>query len=834
VAERRAALIGYVYSPFHADDLLNGALGEQEHRSIELQVYDGTELTPDNLLHQSDVNADSRTPHFTETRVIPLAGRKWTLVFTSRPEFEYGSGRYLVPISLIGGLMVSFTVFGVARSLARARDVAESSALSLAESQAALRENEARLRRFVDSNIIGVVIGDLKGRVIEANDAFLKVVGYTRQDIITGALNLTEITPPEYRPLDKAAIEEMKRTGSHPPFEKEYVRKDSSRVPVLLGTAYLAGPSQLWVGFLLDLTERKRAEVALREADQLAINAYEALLERLTALAQALGTARDLLAIYRALREFAVASVPCVGVLITLYDARRDVCGAAYAWGEGEEFDVSAMAPFPVSGTDPNTRAVKTGQVVIVNDYAEAPEGHGLVIVGARDGIQPESCMVAPLAVMGRIVGTMEVQSYEPDAYKNEHIVAIRMAANLAAAAIENVQLLESESRARALAEESNRMKDEFLATVSHELRTPLTAILGWARMLPMGGFDEATIARAIETIERNATAQARIIDDILDVSRVITGKLKMDVKRVEMSAVVDAAINSIRPAAEAKGIKLKVDIAPGEQIVSGDPDRLQQVAWNLLSNAVKFTRSGGTVSATLRRVGPEIKLTVIDSGEGISPAFLPYVFDRFRQADSSSTREHGGLGLGLAIVRHLVELHGGRVEAASEGAGKGSTFSVILPVAVSPARVEAPVAALQPTTPVMSKNGKESLSGVHVLVVDDERDTVDMVQAVLARDGATVSTACSVYEALESIARCEPDVIVSDIGMPELDGYDFIKRVRAVEKISGKHIPAIALTAYVRSDERDMAFSAGYEEHISKPVDPDMLVAAIAGLTRS
>jgi CheY-like chemotaxis protein/anti-sigma regulatory factor (Ser/Thr protein kinase) len=306
-----------------------------------------------------------------------------------------------------------------------------------------------------------------------------------------------------------------------------------------------------------------------------------------------------------------------------------------------------------------------------------------------------------------------------------------------------------------------------------------------------------------------------------------------MDVQRVEMSAVVDAAINSIRPAADAKGIKLKVKVEHSDLIVSGDPNRLQQIAWNLLSNAVKFTRSGGTVSVTLRHDGPEIKLVVTDSGEGISPAFLPYVFDRFRQADSSSTREHGGLGLGLAIVRHLVELHGGRVEATSEGAGRGSTFTVILPVAPGAERVEEPGAASQYLPTMMPENGKESLSGVHVLVVDDERDTVDLVQAVLARDGATVSTAGSVYEALESIARREPDIIVSDIGMPELDGYDLIKRVRAVEQISGKHIPAIALTAYVRSDERDMAISAGYEEHISKPVDPDMLVAAVADLTK-
>jgi CheY-like chemotaxis protein/two-component sensor histidine kinase len=315
-------------------------------------------------------------------------------------------------------------------------------------------------------------------------------------------------------------------------------------------------------------------------------------------------------------------------------------------------------------------------------------------------------------------------------------------------------------------------------------------------------------------------------------VSRVITGKLQLSWEQVQMSEIVISAVNSIRPAAGAKNIVIKIDIAPGEHIISGDPNRLQQIAWNLLSNAVKFTPPGGRIAVTLKRAGSDLELMVKDNGKGISRNFLPFVFDRFRQADSSITRDHGGLGLGLAIVRHLVELHGGNVYAESEGEGTGATFRLSLPISAT-ALTGGPTASAL-TGEFARANGSATLSGIHVLVVDDERDTVEMVEAVLCRDGARVTTAGSVKEALESIAQSKPDIIVSDIGMPGQDGYELIRQVRAVEQGSTGGIPAIALTAYVRSDEREMAMLAGYQEHLAKPVDPDVLIAAIAGLTNS
>ncbi len=436
------------------------------------------------------------------------------------------------------------------------------------------------------------------------------------------------------------------------------------------------------------LTERERTEEelrktsdALRKADQRALLEYETLLERIKALAQALGTARELTAIFRALREFTNKSVPCNGFFVSLYDSVRDVRTACYAWADGEELDVSELPPMPVTTMGPNSRAVRTREVVITNDYMHSQRGHPGVIVGPDNGMRPESSMAVPMAVMGRIIGTIEVQSYKSNVYRAEHVTAMGMAANLTAVAIENVRLLKLERTAREAAEESNRLKDEFLATVSHELRTPLTAILGWSRLLEGGTLDDPIRQQAVETIGRNAKAQAQIVDDILDVSRIITGNLYIDLRPLQVVPVVENAINVVRQTAEAKGIKIETYFDRTPATISGDANRLQQVVWNLLSNAVKFTKSGGRVCVKVSQVGPTVEIAVSDTGLGISKEFIPYVFDRFRQADSTTTRQHGGLGLGLAIARHLVEIHGGTIEAESLGVGRGSTFTIRLPL---------------------------------------------------------------------------------------------------------------------------------------------------------
>jgi PAS domain S-box-containing protein len=391
------------------------------------------------------------------------------------------------------------------------------------------------------------------------------------------------------------------------------------------------------------------------------------------------------------------------------------------------------------------------------------------------------------------------------------------------------IRLLEQEKEARTEAEAANRMKDEFLATVSHELRTPLTAILGWARIIRGGKLDPAKFMRGLDVIERNGRSQAAIIDDILDVSRIITGKLRLELDAIDLPAVVQAAMDTVRPAVEAKGIRMEWKSDLPDKRFTGDPDRLQQIVWNLLSNAIKFTPKGGEVEIATSQIDSHIEICVSDTGQGISPAFLPHVFDRFRQADGTSTRRHGGLGLGLAIVRHLVELHGGTVHVESPGEGKGSTFTVRLPVRA--VQVASRIDETAAPAPSVTLTDDQPLAGLSVLAVDDEADARELIATVLEQAGARAITVGTTDEALEALARERPDVLLSDIGIPGTDGYSLMRRVRDLPAEQGGDIPAAALTAYSRVEDTRRAFEAGFQRHVSKPVEPDVLVAQVAAL---
>jgi signal transduction histidine kinase/CheY-like chemotaxis protein len=388
----------------------------------------------------------------------------------------------------------------------------------------------------------------------------------------------------------------------------------------------------------------------------------------------------------------------------------------------------------------------------------------------------------------------------------------------------------EAEDSRRA-AEDANRLKDEFLSTVSHELRTPLTAITGWAQMLRSGRLDAAKSARALETILRSARSQKEIIDDLLDVSRLITGRIRLYVAPLKLGSVIHDAVEAVRPAAEAKGIHLSVLLDPAAEAVSGDAERLQQVVWNLLSNAVKFAPTGGRVEVKLVRADSHFEIIVADNGQGIRPEFLPYVFERFRQEDGGMSRRQGGLGLGLSIARHIVELHGGTVHAASEGLGKGATFTVALPIAsvraVSPDELRDTATGVR-----LAPENPPSLVGVRALFVDDEADVRELITMMLAQSGAEVRTVASATEALAACDEWQPDILIADIGMPEEDGYTLMKKLRARESEHGGHIPAIALTAYRRPEDRLRALSVGYESHVPKPVEPAELLAVVASLT--
>ncbi len=396
----------------------------------------------------------------------------------------------------------------------------------------------------------------------------------------------------------------------------------------------------------------------------------------------------------------------------------------------------------------------------------------------------------------------------------------------------ERKQLLESERFARADAERASRMKDDFLATLSHELRTPLNAIVGWTQVLRRRAMNDAEVRQGLETIERNARVQTQLIEDLLDMSRITSGKVRLDVQPVDPISFIEAAVEAVRPAADAKGIRLEKILDPASGPISGDPQRLQQVIWNLLSNAIKFTPRDGRVQVLLQRVGSHIEISVADTGIGITPAFLAHAFERFRQADSSSARRHGGLGLGLSIVKQLVELHGGTVRVKSLGEGCGTVFIVHLPLTAVHRRPD-DGERLPPQTPkALSSDFRVSdLSGIKVLVVDDEADARDLFKRVLADCGAEVLTVASAGEALLALERERPHVLLSDIGMPDVDGYELLRRVRALGQARGGRLPAIALTAFARSEDRTRALRAGFLLHVSKPVEPSELVATVAAV---
>jgi len=394
-----------------------------------------------------------------------------------------------------------------------------------------------------------------------------------------------------------------------------------------------------------------------------------------------------------------------------------------------------------------------------------------------------------------------------------------------------------AEQEARSEVETANRLKDEFLATVSHELRTPLNAILGWARLIRTDKLDEPTFARALDTIERNAKSQAQLIEDLLDVSRIISGKLRLDIRPVDLTMVVESAIDVVRPAADAKEIQIRKVIDPKAGLVSGDPERLQQVVWNLLSNAVKFTPKAGKVEVRLERINSHIELIVSDTGKGINAEFLPHAFELFRQADGGMSRAYGGLGLGLAISRRIVEMHGGAIHADSPGEDRGAIFTVQLPLRGVRALDAATTLEMERAHPTAGQgvpfDKLPSLEGFRILAVDDQPDTLEMIKVALTQCGAIVQTVTTAREAFEILQTWNPDLLVADIGMPGEDGYTLIGKIRALKPEQGGAIPAVALTAYARVEDRVKTLSAGYQMHVPKPVEPLELMTIIASLVR-
>ena len=634
VGERRSQLLGFIYSPFRADNLLIGIFAKEQYPTVDFEIYDGVALNPEFLLHSSKryrgKNTQSHRPRFRGRRTLDVAGRTWTIAFVSTPEFDQLSGGNLVPYILASGLIIASILFLLTRSQARARYAAERVAMQLRASETALKESEFRLRRLVDANIIGIIIHDTQGNIVEANDAFLNLLGYSNTSV--SQVNWWDITPLEYRQGDEAAIAEMKATGSHPPFEKEYIRQDGTRVPVLQGTAYLGGTDELAVSFVLDLSENKQAELSLKNSE----TRFRTLIEQSPLSTQIISPQGQTLQVNRAWEEL---------------------------WGmtlaELGDYNILQDQQLVEKGIMPYIKKAFAGEGVAIP--AVRYELHKALPETVSDPRQEHWVQSYMYPVKDRDGKIRELVIVHEDITERQNLEA-----QLAA-------------RAEQLAQ-ANRMKDEFLATLSHELRTPLHSMLGWSQLLQMRKLDLTTTGQALESIERNTKALTQLIEDLLDVSRMMTGQFRIQVRPVDLTAPIENAIASVQPAADAKKISICATFAPEVTVVAGDPARLQQLVWNLLSNAIKFTGTGGRVDVVLQGDRTRAQIIIRDTGSGIAPEFIPYLFERFRQADSAITRSHGGLGMGLAIVRHLVELHGGTIAAESPGIGQGATFIVTLP----------------------------------------------------------------------------------------------------------------------------------------------------------
>ncbi len=673
------------------------------------------------------------------------------------------------------------------------------------QAEAALKESEERFRKFFEEAPIGICVVELDGRFLKVNKTYCEMLGYAEQEL--HQLTFANITHSEDVATDIGYAEQLFK-GEIPSYqiEKRYIKKSGEILWVNLTATMISqqgGKVSYGLGMVEDITERKRTQEALQETN-----------ETLQALIQA---------------------CPLAITVFSLDDGKVKMWNPAaesiFGWSEQE-----VLGRFL-----PSVPEDKHEEFLANLDFVR--QGKALTSVETRRQKKGGSSIDISVwaARLRDAKGNVSCMSIVADISDRKRLEK------------EREQLLAREQAAREEAEAANRMKDEFLATLSHELRTPLNAMLGWTQMLRTRKFNEATTARALETIDRNTRSLATLIEDILDVSRIIRGKLHLNLSPVELVSVIEAAIDTVRPAAQAKEIQIESTLDPSVGLILGDANRLQQVVWNLLSNAVKFTPKRGRVDVRLSVVSGQwsvvsgqspqttdngqrttdnyVQISVNDTGKGIARNFLPYVFERFRQADSTTTRSQGGLGLGLAIVRHLVELHGGTVHADSPGEGQGAMFSVRLPLVSVLTQANNPSLVSSTVEDKVPNDSQPALEGLRVLVVDDEADARELLVTILEQYGVEVTAVATASEVLEVLPQLKPDLLVSDIAMPGEDGYSLIRKVRALNAEQGGQIPAVALTAYARAEDRTRAIAAGFQLHIAKPVNPEELAAVVANL---
>jgi PAS domain S-box-containing protein len=698
-------------------------------------------------------------------------------------------------------------------------------AIDNARLHAATLTAEEQYRALAESSPQLVWTTTPDGRVEYCNPQFLAYIGLTleqmrREPVWHLILHRDDV--------QSAATAWEEAVASGEPYEVEYrLRRasDGSYRWFLARGVSVRDPDERivrWVGSCTDIDDRKRSEETHRF------------------LAEAGALLAASLDLRQTLPRLAQLAVPHMAdwCSIELVNNDGNLERVAVAHTDPGRLDLirEIERQYPPDENDAGRRIIKTGVAEHAREVTDE-----MLVAGARDpghlelirSLGLRSWISVPIIVGGRTTGAISFASSESGRLLEQRDldVALELGRRVGTT-IDNAHLFEMTQRERLRAEEASRAKDELLSVTSHELRTPLNAILGWSRMLRSGELGEEKRARALATIERNAMIQVQLVDDLLDFSRVITGRLRLNLAPVNPAQVVESAIDVVRPAADAKNVRLQLLIDPNAGALSADPERLQQVVWNLVSNAVKFTPKGGRVHVQVHRQDSDVVITVSDTGAGIEPSFLPYVFEPFRQQDASITRSFGGLGLGLAIVKHLVELHGGRIEAQSEGPSKGASFVVHLPVSPLKASVLPPAnEVVQGDAQGHAALGAPDLEGIRVLVCEDEPDGRELLETILTASSATVILASSVAQAWARFSESVPDVLVSDIGMPDASGYELIRRIRALPAEKGGRVPAVALTAHASASDRRRALMEGFQNHVAKPTEPRELIAAICAL---
>jgi PAS domain S-box-containing protein len=728
------------------------------------------------------------------------------------------------------------------------------------ETSDALRESERRYRELVEYSLGLICTHDLTGTLLSINPAAADSLGYRPEDGI--GRNLREFLSVDTRYLFDDYLRRIQERGRDDGLMRVVARTGTERV-WMYRNVLSHGPGGAYVlGHAIDVTDRVATERTLRQSEQALRTAQAELEARVKERTSALEEANDRLRVEIGVREraerlsqralieqrdtlaflanFSDRLAPLVTfedlveivrrlpvpfladwTMVHIVNADGSVRFVPGAHVDPAQEPLVAAVFEPITAIDFSSylgEVIATGRLGIstltADDLASRPIGPGCS-AGALERLGANTMAMLPLAIDGRVKGVLSLVSSSKGRYMSSDSLVVEDAARRIRLALDRIHLYRE-------AQEANRLKDEFLGTLSHELRTPLNAILGWARILRSRHLDAQT-THAVKVIERNAGAQVRMIDDVLDVSRIIKGKMTLAVEPLDVGAIVRATIDTVRPGMHAKGIRLEERIGDSP-VILGDSHRLQQVFWNVLSNALKFTGHGGAIRVTLGGVGGSVQFEITDTGIGIRPEILPFVFDRFRQADSSTTRTYGGLGLGLAIVRQIVELHGGMVQAASVGEGHGATFTIQLPSA-DRGRAH----AYERTLDVESRGPMSStaLSGRTVLIVEDHDDARELIEGVLENAGARVLSAATTREAIARTIDVRPDVLVADLGLPGEDGYALLARIRTAYP----DLPALALTAYARESDRERTLAAGFQHHVVKPVDPQDLVQLIGRL---